>query len=159
MSSYLYKLCELWPWTMTRSSSYDKAIRYVLPVLWMTSYFHIMGNTWCMARLTAEEKENANRGSWGASAALPLCALPPSDWHHSTVSLAVRNGVWLWSGPMHCARGQSLLSLILICLPVCLPLSNVNVCKRGIATPIYILFIFYLYSTLCLKKRPTFDLL
>jgi len=31
------------PVAVARSSSDDIAIRYVLPVLWMTSYFHIMG--------------------------------------------------------------------------------------------------------------------
>jgi len=31
------------PVTVARSFSDDNAIRYVLPVLWMTSYFHIMG--------------------------------------------------------------------------------------------------------------------
>jgi len=33
------------PVAVARSSSYNNAIRYVLPVLWMTSYFHIMAQT------------------------------------------------------------------------------------------------------------------
>jgi len=37
-----------------RSSSDDNANRYALPVLWMTSCFHITVNTWCKARLTVE---------------------------------------------------------------------------------------------------------
>jgi len=34
--------CRLWPW-LDRSSRDCVAIRYELPVLWMTSYFHTMG--------------------------------------------------------------------------------------------------------------------
>jgi len=36
-------LCVL-PMALARSSSAGVAIRYVLPVLWMTSYLHIMGH-------------------------------------------------------------------------------------------------------------------
>jgi len=45
--------------TVVRTSSDDNAIRYVLPVLWMTSCFHITGHTWCTAKLTAEGCESA----------------------------------------------------------------------------------------------------
>jgi len=33
----------MWPVAVVRSFSDDNATRYVLPVLWMTSYLHIMG--------------------------------------------------------------------------------------------------------------------
>jgi len=36
-------LC-MFPTALARSSSFGTAIRYVLPVLWMTSYFPIMGS-------------------------------------------------------------------------------------------------------------------
>jgi len=48
--SFLYML----PVAMTRSSSDDTAVYYVLLLLWMMSNFHIMGHIRCMARLTSE---------------------------------------------------------------------------------------------------------
>ena len=39
----LWNFLQMLPVTVARSFSDDNAIRYVLPVLWMTSYFHIMG--------------------------------------------------------------------------------------------------------------------
>jgi len=38
------------PVAVARSSSDDNAISYVLPVLWMTSCFHIMGQVWSLRR-------------------------------------------------------------------------------------------------------------
>ena len=43
--------CYLWPVTQ---SSDDSAMCYILPVLWMTSCFHIIRYVWCTAMLTAE---------------------------------------------------------------------------------------------------------
>jgi len=40
------------------------------------------------------------------ASAAPLSALPPIDWHPSTISLAVHNGVWLWRRIMCCASGK-----------------------------------------------------
>ena len=40
-------------------SSNDIAIRYVLPVLWMTSCFRIIRHVYCMARLTVEGCQSA----------------------------------------------------------------------------------------------------
>ena len=38
--NFKFCACRLWPWLGTSSGGI--AIRYVLPVLWMTSYFHIL---------------------------------------------------------------------------------------------------------------------
>ena len=39
---HIFCMC-MWPVAVVRSFSDDNATRYVLPVLWMTSYLHIMG--------------------------------------------------------------------------------------------------------------------
>jgi len=44
--NFLYIL----PVAVARSSSDNNAISYVLPVLWMTSCFHIMGQAWSLRR-------------------------------------------------------------------------------------------------------------
>jgi len=41
------------PVAVARSSD-DNAIRFVFPVMWMTSCFHIIGILWCTVWLTAE---------------------------------------------------------------------------------------------------------
>ena len=65
------------------SSSDDSAICYVLPVLWMTSRFHIIGRTWCMARPTVEGCQsaggNADRGELLRFSSSPLRCLPLTD--------------------------------------------------------------------------------
>jgi len=61
---------------VAQSSSDDSAVHYVLPVLRMTSGFHIVWYMWCMARLTAtgcqSAEGNAEGRHWSASA-LPVC--------------------------------------------------------------------------------------
>ena len=47
LSNFLYVL----PVAVSRSSSGDNAICYVLPVLWMTLCFHIIGHMWWTATL------------------------------------------------------------------------------------------------------------
>jgi len=55
------------------SSSDDRAIRYVLPVLRITSYFHKIRHMWCTARLTAEGCQPAGgKAERGGASALYL---------------------------------------------------------------------------------------
>jgi len=42
------KFLSVLPAAVARSCSDGAAICYVLPILWMTSYCHIMGSTWCI---------------------------------------------------------------------------------------------------------------
>ena len=74
----------LLPVAVARSSRVDDAVRYVLPVLWMTSCFQIAGRMRCTARLTAEGCQsaggNAERGGVKALKLRPsLPCLPLTD--------------------------------------------------------------------------------
>jgi len=57
---------QMLPVAVARSSSDNSVIRYVFPVLWTTSSFHMMGHMWCTTRLTTEGCQsaggNAERG-------------------------------------------------------------------------------------------------
>jgi len=72
------------PVAVARSPFDNSAIRCILPVLWMTSCVHVVGDMWCTARLTAEGCQSAgcNAERCGAEALklLPsLRCLPLTD--------------------------------------------------------------------------------
>ena len=63
----------IFPVAAARFFSDDSAISYVLPVLWMTSCFHITGHICCTARLTAEGCQSAGGDAErGGASALQL---------------------------------------------------------------------------------------
>jgi len=67
------------PVAVSPSFSDGNAVRYVLPVLWMTSRFYIIGHMWCTARNTARdvsqwEATQTDGRSFSAR-------LLPAQWH------------------------------------------------------------------------------
>ena len=86
-------------------SSDDNVICCMLPVLWMTSFFHIIGQHICSVQWGLRLRDVSQREAMQRATELQLhpSALPPTDWHLSAVSLNVRSAVWLRKWTTHCA--------------------------------------------------------
>jgi len=83
--NFLYML----PVTMARSSSDGNAICYVLPVLWMTSYFYVMNRT----------DQNQRRR---------ICFVQFAKWRHRGKKSAVSDWILFWNLPLqHWIYGPS----------------------------------------------------
>jgi len=64
---------------VTSSFSEDNAIRYVLPVLWMTSCFHVMGQINIEIKATGELFNITRHVLLGTKSALAVCRVLSCD--------------------------------------------------------------------------------
>ena len=96
----LYKMfctCSLWLWLSPLLTTVQCLMHFQF-CGWHS--FHIMWH-----RAYASWQEATQRWEKLQHSAPLFCALPPTDWHPSAVSIAIHNGVLLWRWTMHCARG------------------------------------------------------
>ena len=81
LKKQMSKLCEfilyMLPVAVARYSSDDNEIRYVLPVLWMTSCFHIMGQIqiWSWSMRCSELFTVTRQVAPGAKSAIDDCVV------------------------------------------------------------------------------------
>jgi len=103
-------------------------------------------------------RQQREEQSFNASAP-PVCALPPTDWHPSAVSLAIHDAILLMRQTMSCVWRQSLLSLtalsvftiILIIIVIIIDFRSISLSLLYNSTRS--LFVFCLYCSNLVSNR------